>query len=148
MISLPEPDNANSVEADLTCELCFKSHQRRVFFISHQSLVLHLPISSSFSLSLITTCFVADNPPVGELLLRHRRRCQGPKKSTNRRKACDACVQAKAKCSYAQPACSRCAMRGAPCVYATSPPSLKQGGSKKTKRRHRCPRFRSPIFLL
>ncbi|KAK9427489.1 hypothetical protein V1505DRAFT_388751 [Lipomyces doorenjongii] len=53
-----------------------------------------------------------------DLLLRHRRRCQGPRKSTNRRKACDACVQAKAKCCYTQPTCSRCAKRGIQCVYA------------------------------
>lgn len=52
--------------------------------------------------------------------MRHRRRCQGPKKIPNRRKACDACVQAKAKCCYTQPTCSRCARRGTPCVYAAS----------------------------
>ncbi|KAK9320898.1 hypothetical protein V1517DRAFT_340336 [Lipomyces orientalis] len=83
--SLPQPDNNNnSVEADLVCDLCFKSYQRR------------------------------------DLLLRHRRRCQGPRKLTNRRKACDACVLAKAKCCYTQPTCSRCAKRGIQCVYAAS----------------------------
>ena len=53
-------------------------------------------------------------------MMRHRRRCQGPKRLINRRKACDACVQAKAKCCYTQPACLRCVKRGTPCVYPTS----------------------------
>jgi hypothetical protein len=51
--------------------------------------------------------------------MRHRRRCQGPSKPPNRRKACNACVQAKTKCCYSQPTCSRCAKRGIPCVYVT-----------------------------
>ncbi|KAH8585439.1 hypothetical protein B0O99DRAFT_587368 [Bisporella sp. PMI_857] len=55
-----------------------------------------------------------------DLLMRHRRRCQGPRKLTNRRKACDACVQAKVKCCYTQPTCTRCAKRGAQCIYTTS----------------------------
>ncbi|KAK9481542.1 hypothetical protein V1527DRAFT_129508 [Lipomyces starkeyi] len=83
-MSPSEPDNTSSVEVDLSCEMCFKSYQRR------------------------------------DLLMRHRRRCQGPRKLTNRRRACDACVQAKAKCCYTQPTCSRCAKRGTPCVYAAS----------------------------
>ncbi|KUJ08297.1 uncharacterized protein LY89DRAFT_630150 [Mollisia scopiformis] len=74
-------EGENSGEADLKCDLCSKSYQRR------------------------------------DLLLRHRRRCQGPKKAVTRRKACDACVQAKVKCSYAQPACSRCSLRGTRCIY-------------------------------
>ena len=52
-------------------------------------------------------------------MMRHRRRCQGPKRLINRRKACDACVQAKAKCCYTQPACLRCVKRGTQCVYTT-----------------------------
>ncbi|KZF24890.1 hypothetical protein L228DRAFT_243632 [Xylona heveae TC161] len=56
-----------------------------------------------------------------DLLLRHRRRCLRLKKSMTRRKACNACVQAKAKCSYAQPSCSRCAQRGIPCQYLSLP---------------------------
>ncbi len=52
--------------------------------------------------------------------MRHRRRCKGPRKSINRRKACDACVQAKTKCCYTQPTCSRCAKRGTQCVYTVS----------------------------
>jgi hypothetical protein len=63
---------------------------------------------------------VANNPPAVDLLMRHRRRCKGPRKSINRRKACDACVQAKTKCCYTQPTCSRCAKRGTQCVYAVS----------------------------
>ncbi|KAF2831607.1 hypothetical protein CC86DRAFT_282564 [Ophiobolus disseminans] len=55
---------------------------------------------------------------IGDLLVRHRRRCQGPIKPQNRRKACDACVAAKTRCSYEQPTCSRCARRATPCVYA------------------------------
>ncbi|KAL6894778.1 hypothetical protein GGI43DRAFT_132172 [Trichoderma evansii] len=58
-----------------------------------------------------------------DLLMRHRRRCQGPKRLVNRRKACDACVQAKAKCCYTQPTCSRCSKRGTPCVYVTFAPA-------------------------
>lgn len=50
--------------------------------------------------------------------MRHRRRCHGPRKQISRRKACDECVQAKAKCDYLQPACSRCTKRRTPCVYA------------------------------
>ena len=52
--------------------------------------------------------------------MRHRRRCKGPVKSINRRKACDACFQAKVKCCYTQPTCTRCTKRGTPCIYATS----------------------------
>lgn len=63
---------------------------------------------------------VANNPPAGDLLKRHRRRCKGPRKSINRRKACDVCVQAKTKCCYTQPTCSRCAKRGTQCMYAVS----------------------------
>lgn len=55
-----------------------------------------------------------------DLLRRHRRRCRGPRKPINRRKACDTCVQAKSKCDYTQPACTRCAKRGTQCVYAVS----------------------------
>ncbi|KZM27772.1 sequence-specific DNA binding RNA polymerase II transcription factor [Ascochyta rabiei] len=69
---------------NLTCELCFKSYQRR------------------------------------DLLIRHRRRCQGPSNPQTRRKACNACVQAKTKCCYSQPTCSRCAKRGQPCVYVSN----------------------------
>ncbi|KAH8125324.1 hypothetical protein LI328DRAFT_167445 [Trichoderma asperelloides] len=66
-----------------------------------------------------------------DLLMRHRRRCQGPKKLVNRRKACDACVQAKAKCCYTQPTCSRCSRRGTPCVYVTSPTASTSGHSEQ-----------------
>ncbi|KAJ5083045.1 hypothetical protein N7532_012088 [Penicillium argentinense] len=61
----------------------------------------------------------------GDLLLRHRRRCQFPKKST-RRKACNACVQAKAKCTYTRP-CARCVKRGVPCAYASQPSDVPPG---------------------
>ncbi|KAF7128357.1 hypothetical protein CNMCM5793_003087 [Aspergillus hiratsukae] len=37
-----------------------------------------------------------------------------------RRKACNACVQAKTKCCYTQPTCSRCAKRGIHCEYVTA----------------------------
>lgn len=52
--------------------------------------------------------------------MRHRRRCQRPKNPLTRRKACDACAQAKAKCDYSQPTCSRCAKRSISCQYVTS----------------------------
>ena len=52
--------------------------------------------------------------------MRHRRRCQRPKNPLTRRKACDACAQAKAKCDYKQPTCSRCAKRSISCHYVTS----------------------------
>ena len=55
--------------------------------------------------------------------MRHRRRCQGPIKPQNRRKACDACVAAKTRCSYEQPTCARCTKRGTPCIYASKPES-------------------------
>ncbi|PVH92467.1 hypothetical protein DM02DRAFT_646904 [Periconia macrospinosa] len=58
---------------------------------------------------------------IGDLLMRHRRRCQSPTNPPTRRKACNACVQAKTKCCYSQPTCSRCAKRGQPCVYLTNP---------------------------
>ncbi|OJJ78545.1 Zn(II)2Cys6 transcription factor domain-containing protein [Aspergillus glaucus CBS 516.65] len=51
--------------------------------------------------------------------MRHRRRCLQSNKFTTRRKACNACVQAKAKCCYTQPTCSRCAKRGIRCEYVT-----------------------------
>ena len=53
--------------------------------------------------------------------MRHRRRCQGPKSSNLRRKACDSCVRAKARCCYSQPTCLRCRTRGKTCVYSTPP---------------------------
>lgn len=52
--------------------------------------------------------------------MRHRRRCQGPSNPQTRRKACNACVQAKTKCCYRQPTCTRCAKRGQPCVYVSN----------------------------
>lgn len=64
--------------------------------------------------------------------MRHRRRCQGPKRLINRRKACDACVQAKAKCCYTQPACLRCLKRGTKCVYATSSAAPDQAKRNET----------------
>lgn len=51
--------------------------------------------------------------------MRHRRRCKGPRMSKSRRKACDACVLAKARCCYTQPNCTRCSKRGIRCVYPT-----------------------------
>lgn len=51
--------------------------------------------------------------------MRHRRRCL-QKTPTTRRKACNACVQAKTRCSYSHPNCSRCAKRGMSCEYATT----------------------------
>ncbi|KAJ5156849.1 hypothetical protein N7492_009652 [Penicillium capsulatum] len=54
--------------------------------------------------------------PRRDLLLRHRRRCRGLTPRT-RRKACNACVQAKAKCSYTRP-CGRCTQRAFLCEYA------------------------------
>jgi hypothetical protein len=66
--------------------------------------------------------------------MRHRRRCQGPRKLMNRRKACDACVQAKAKCCYTQPTCSRCTKRGMQCVYvASSATSLSDHSDQQTE---------------
>lgn len=62
-------------------------------------------------------CFIIQTDQTDDLLQRHRRRCLRPKKST-RRKACDACVQAKTKCTYAHP-CARCVDRGVSCVYAS-----------------------------
>lgn len=59
----------------------------------------------------------------GDLLIRHRRRCQGPKRYINRRKACNACVKARAKCCYTRPACLRCVSRGTECIYSTSLPA-------------------------
>lgn len=50
--------------------------------------------------------------------MRHRRRCL-QKNPTTRQKACNACVQAKARCSCSHPICSRCAKRGMSCEYAT-----------------------------
>lgn len=50
--------------------------------------------------------------------MRHRRRCL-QKNPTTRQKACNACVQAKARCSCSHPICSRCAKRGISCEYAT-----------------------------
>lgn len=54
-----------------------------------------------------------------DLLLRHRRRCLRSNKSAVRRKACNACAQAKTKCCYTQPTCSRCAKRGILCEYVS-----------------------------
>lgn len=116
-ISLSAQDRTNSVTAGLTCERCFKSYQRRVFLrpVSTTSSLLILTLTYTGLLSPLLTILV-----LGDLLMRHRRRCQGPKKLMNRRKACDACVQAKARCCFTQPTCSRCAKRGLQCVYAAA----------------------------
>ncbi len=66
------------------------------------------------------TCPTDCTDTTGDLLLRHRRRCQKASKPLTRRKACDVCVQAKAKCCYSQPTCSRCAKRGLLCQYISS----------------------------
>ncbi|KFY44147.1 hypothetical protein V495_03616 [Pseudogymnoascus sp. VKM F-4514 (FW-929)] len=66
-----------------------------------------------------------------DLLMRHRRRCKGPIKSVTRRKACDACFQAKVKCCYTKPICTRCSKRETPCIYATS---LEQQGDHADSR--------------
>ncbi|KAF1824292.1 uncharacterized protein K489DRAFT_335554, partial [Dissoconium aciculare CBS 342.82] len=58
--------------------------------------------------------------PRRDLLVRHRRRCQGPPKPLARRKACNSCVQAKAKCCYSLPTCSRCVKRNTPCHYEST----------------------------
>ncbi|OQE18323.1 hypothetical protein PENSTE_c018G05621 [Penicillium steckii] len=50
------------------------------------------------------------------------------KKST-RRKACNACVQAKAKCSYARP-CARCIDRDISCIYASASVSASASASE------------------
>ncbi|KAH8664798.1 hypothetical protein BGZ61DRAFT_366880 [Ilyonectria robusta] len=89
--SLPESDVGSSKD-DLACESCFKTYQRPGI-----------------------------NSRVGDLLMRHRRRCQGPRMPTSRRKACNACVLAKTKCCYTQPTCTRCSKRGIQCVYSISP---------------------------
>ncbi|KAJ5606620.1 hypothetical protein N7510_009401 [Penicillium lagena] len=79
-----------------------------------------------------------------DLFLRHRRRCQRPKKSTTRRKACDACVQSKARCSYTHPTCSRCATRAIPCVYAPQPSGVIGTGSAQQTPVDRASDFISP----
>lgn len=58
--------------------------------------------------------------------MRHRRRCKGPAKKGDRRKACDVCVRNKVKCCLTQPTCSRCAKRGMKCVYG-APSAAVQG---------------------
>lgn len=55
--------------------------------------------------------------PAEDLLVRHRHRCQSDRVQS-KRKACNACVRAKAKCSCTQPACSRCLKRGTVCRYS------------------------------
>lgn len=79
--------------------------------------------------------------------MRHRRRCRGPAKSGNRRKACDACVRAKAKCSHTQPTCSRCAKRGTKCLYSalstvqawSHTENVKEASSARNQRLQSCP---------
>lgn len=83
--------------------------------------VLPATYVSSAAHPVILLLSIANKFRIGDLLMRHRRRCQGPRKVVNRRKACDACVQAKAKCCYTQPTCSRCSKRGTPCIYITAP---------------------------
>lgn len=124
-MSVPEASYPGRVEAELACEMCFKSYQRRA------CLLPNLRFSSSscpspFPILILTplqplAASVPNSSHTGDLLVRHRRRCQGPRKSANRRKACNACVQAKVKCCYTQPTCSRCVKRGTECVYAASP---------------------------
>lgn len=57
--------------------------------------------------------------------MRHRRRCKGPAKRGDRRKACDSCVRNKVKCCLSQPTCSRCAKRGMKCVYGAPSAAVK-----------------------
>lgn len=112
----PATDSGNNnTPENLTCESCFKSYQRRTYLSQPPSSPLaHATIIYSL------VCLHSDHVCTGDLLMRHRRRCQGPTNPPTRRKACNACVQAKTKCCYSQPTCSRCAKRGQPCVYVTS----------------------------
>lgn len=135
-----ESNIASTQSNQLVCETCFKSYQRRRFLLS-TILVL---ISSD----TVSPCFsVADTIATGDLLMRHRRRCRGPAKSGNRRKACDACVQAKAKCCYTQPTCSRCAKRGTRCLYSAPsavqawnyPAHMEEASSVRTQSLQSCP---------
>ncbi|THX72461.1 hypothetical protein D6D04_09071, partial [Aureobasidium pullulans] len=53
---------------------------------------------------------------VEDLLSRHRRHCT-PNKVSSKRKSCNACVQARTKCSLGQPKCTRCIERDLSCEY-------------------------------
>lgn len=114
-MSVPTAASNSGVEAALTCDMCSKTYQRRAFLF----LLQYLNTLDKQTSQRSEAPSVVDETLVGDLMMRHRRRCQGPKRLINRRKACDACVQAKAKCCYTQPACLRCVKRGTQCVYTT-----------------------------
>ena len=96
------------------CDTCFKSYQRRAYRKDRSFVPLQSICSSQTILTSPTDCFT------GDLLMRHRRRCQRPRNPLTRRKACDSCAQAKAKCDYKQPTCYRCTKRNISCQYVTS----------------------------
>jgi len=134
-----ESNIASNESNQLQCETCFKSYQRRRF------LLVGLPHFPAFLISLFFS--VADTINTADLLLRHRRRCRGPAKSRNRRTACNACVQAKAKCCHTQPTCSRCAKRGTRCLYSapsaaqdlSHPEHIEEASSVRNQNLQSCP---------
>lgn len=126
----PENNKTHSVKADLTCDLCSKSYQRGKFPLAPK--VRSAPSRAtaiSLRLRVLILTVLTD-----DLLRRHRRRCQVKRKRLNRRKACDECVKAKAKCSYTQPTCTRCTRRGTTCVYATAVEDSIQNGPGESVR--------------
>ncbi|THZ53010.1 hypothetical protein D6C86_10031 [Aureobasidium pullulans] len=62
------------------------------------------------------TNHIDDSARVEDLLSRHRRHCT-PNKVSSKRKSCNACVQARTKCSLGQPKCTRCIERDLSCEY-------------------------------
>lgn len=75
-----------------------------------------LPAEPGFARLLYSMSDIANTITAGDLLMRHRRRCQ-PNKVFSKRKACMACVKAKIRCSYTQPSCLRCSKREIACEY-------------------------------
>ncbi len=64
---------------------------------------------------LVAVIFI-DKLSTEDLLVRHQHRCQS-NRFHSKRKACNACIRAKAKCCCTQRTCSRCLKRGTVCKY-------------------------------
>jgi hypothetical protein len=58
-------------------------------------------------------------------LVRHLKLCTRPKTASQRRKSCQQCSNAKAKCDLQRPSCSRCSLRSFDCAYLTAATELR-----------------------
>lgn len=77
---------------------------------------LHITPFLPYPYAVLVAVIFINNLSTEDLLGRHQHRCQS-NRVHSKRKACNACIRAKAKCCCTQPTCSRCLKRGTVCQY-------------------------------